>query len=176
LRRETGPRKSRSFVVSRHLVVPERSEIHVEATSSIHPIRGRATAATGELEVGPDGTITAGRLEVDARSLVWGNPLLDRETRRRVDVRTHPSITGTVIDDECRADGRHRLRGVIAFHGVEREATGDVSVQEVGLGLIVVEGEQRLDVRDWGLEPPRLLFLKVDPEIRVRIRIEARTA
>jgi polyisoprenoid-binding protein YceI len=161
--------------VTRYVVDPETAEVEITASSTLHSIRGRARRASGEIDLAGDGTITAGRLEVAVRDLSWGNPLLDRETRRRIDDRSHPHIIGVVVDDEVRGDVHH-TRGSIAFHDVSRDVEGELHVELASPGAIVVRGEQRFDVRDWGLEPPRLLALKVAPDITVRIRIEARRA
>jgi hypothetical protein len=157
--------------VARYVVVPEHSEVAVDADSTLHAIHGRAARATGEIDIGVDGRIVEGRLEVEVRDLSWGNPLLDRETRRRIDERTHPSITGTIVADECIGEGVHRSRGTIAFLGATHDVSGELHVEEGAPGTLVVTGEQRFDVRDWGLQPPRLLALKVHPEITVRIRL-----
>ena len=34
-------------------------------------------------------------------------------------------------------------------------------------------GHDRFDIRDFGMEPPRVLVLKVDPEVDVRVEIVA---
>jgi len=36
---------------------------------------------------------------------------------------------------------------------------------------LVFEGTQIFDVRDWGLQPPRVALLRVHPEVRIRIRL-----
>ena len=42
--------------------------------------------------------------------------------------------------------------------------------------LVVLEGEHVFDVRDFGMEPPRIMMLKVHPEVSVRIEITAKRA
>jgi len=160
--------------VTRYVVEPDRARVDIEARSTLHALHGHAARATGEVELGADGRIAAGRLEVAVRDLGWGNPLLDRETRRRIDERAHPVIVGEVTADEPTGEGRHRTRGTITFLAVSHAVEGELRIEQPAADAIVVSGEQRFDVREWGLEPPRLLALKVAPEITVRIRIEAR--
>jgi len=158
--------------VTRYDIDPVQSEVRVEAASSLHAITGRAEGLRGWVEL--DGaTITGARIELDAERLRWGNPLLDRETRRRIDATRHPTIVGTMTAMDSNDDGAARLRGTIAFHGAEREVIGSVVVTTTTADAVVIEGEQIFDVRDWGLEPPRILMLKVDPDIRVSIRVLA---
>ena len=40
-------------------------------------------------------------------------------------------------------------------------------------GNFEVEGEKVFDIRDFGLTPPRILMLKVYPDVKVRGRIVA---
>lgn len=151
---------------------PSASKVDVAATSTLHGIDGRADGVAGSVEIDEDGVLAGAHVEVDAARLGWGNPLLDRETRRRINVRDHPAISGRVLSVESAADGMH-VRGTIGFLGVENEVTGTVSVVTASSGRVVIEGEQSFDVRDWGLAPPNLLLIRVDPMIRVRIHVEA---
>ena len=41
-----------------------------------------------------------------------------------------------------------------------------------GRGL-QVDGAHQFDIRDFGMDPPRLLLLTAMPEVTVRIRVEA---
>ena len=34
-------------------------------------------------------------------------------------------------------------------------------------------GESTFDIRDFGMEPPRILLLKVQPDVHVRVEIHA---
>jgi polyisoprenoid-binding protein YceI len=158
--------------VTRYEIDAGQSAVRVEASSSLHGITGHAEGLRGWVDV--DGTtITGARIELDAERLTWGNPLLDRETRRRIDAGRHPTIVGTMTAVDSNDDGAARVRGTIAFLGVEREVSGSVVVTTADADELVIEGEQTFDVRDWGLEPPRLLMLKVNPDILVAIRARA---
>lgn len=162
--------------MTRYTIDPSTSTVEVAAKSTLHGITGRADGVTGTIEIGDDGTLLGAHVEVEAERLRWGNPLLDRETRRRIDVRSHPTIIGDVRAVESAVGAAMHLRGSIAFLGVEREVTGDITVVTASPARVVVEGEQTFDVRDWGLEPPNLLLVRVEPEIRVRIHVEAGAA
>lgn len=156
----------------------DRSQVWIDGSSSVHPIRASAKGVSGWIEVA---TIKAGvaaspkmsgEVHVAVDSLRSGNPIVDRETRRRIDAKRYPEISGTVVSAE-RIDPTHlAISGEIAFRGEERQVTGEVSVKRSGDGLII-EGETRLDVRDWGMQPPRVALLKVHPEIDVRIHLIA---
>jgi hypothetical protein len=40
-------------------------------------------------------------------------------------------------------------------------------------GTVRLEGERVFDIRDFGMQPPRILMLRVHPEVAVRVSIEA---
>jgi len=158
---------------------PDRSQVWIEGSSSVHPIHATATGLAGwfEVDVTTKGlaakTGASGHVEIPVQRLRSGNPLVDRETRRRVDAKRFPLIVGEITG----VDGVERqvlhLRGVIAFRGESCDVQGDLVVTRDGDALIL-EGEQTFDVRAWGLQPPKVLMLTVHPEVTVRIRAEAR--
>jgi polyisoprenoid-binding protein YceI len=163
--------------VAGYRIVPERSEVVVRARSSVHPITGTATELSGDVDFGagrPDGL--GGHLEVPIKGLRSANRLYDAELQRRVDARRYPVIVGeirtaTAIDDQ----GLFRVEGDLTFHGTTRPVTGELRVTSEG-DTLVVEGEQQFDVREFGLTPPRILMLRVEPDVAVRIRLVAEPA
>jgi hypothetical protein len=60
---------------------------------------------------------------------------------------------------------RVTITGTIDFLGVSTLVEGEISI-EPGPRLV---GAGEVDVRWWGLEPPRLLVLRVDPIVTVEI-------
>jgi polyisoprenoid-binding protein YceI len=70
--------------------------------------------------------------------------------------------------------GRYRVSGDLTFHGVTRPVEGEVSVSMPdGDKTLVFEGEQTFDIRDFGVQPPKILMLKVHPDVKVRVRVVA---
>jgi polyisoprenoid-binding protein YceI len=63
--------------------------------------------------------------------------------------------------------------GQLEFHGVARPVEGEVRLRVVDERTLEIEGERVFDLRDYGLEPPRILMLKVYPEVRVRAQVIA---
>lgn len=153
----------------RYVLEPDRTEVVIHATSSIHPIRTVAQGF-GWFDTGPDDASEAtGELTVDLRALRSGNPLIDREAERRLDVRRHPSVHGVLTGLVRPAGsgpgigaGRLTLRGVTADVG--GELTVVASPRELRL-----DGELAIDVGDFGIQPPSLLVVKVHPQIRVEL-------
>jgi polyisoprenoid-binding protein YceI len=125
-----------------------------------------------ELAGGDVKGLAGGRIEVPVRSLRSGNPLEDAELQRRVDSRSFPTIVGELRDAAAIGDGRFRVEGDLTFHGVTQPVTGELRVTTDNDGLRI-KGEQVFDVRDFGIKPPRILMLRVEPEVRVEINLRA---
>ena len=68
---------------------------------------------------------------------------------------------------------RYRVQFDLTFHGIARRLEADVAATLDPQGVLVVEGECMLDVRGFGVTPPRILGLQVYPEVKVRARVVA---
>lgn len=167
--------------MTRYDIAPGTSRVSIDASSSVHPIHVEANQMSGflELEIA-DGEIQPagdpiGRLEVAVEDLKSGNRLIDRETDRRVDTSKHPNIVGELTSLEALGDGRFRASGEITFHGVTHPVEGEMRFEADG-DTVVLTGQQSFDVRDWDLQPPKLLMLKVDPDVEVDIEVHAKAS
>ncbi|HWC38347.1 MAG TPA: YceI family protein [Acidimicrobiales bacterium] len=165
---------------TRFRIDPGRSGVWTESRSSVHPIRGQAVGLEGDIDV----RLTDGRLdlstppsihlELDVERLRSGNSLYDNEMQRRIEARRYPTIAGDVTEmKELDSAGRYRVTGDLQFHGVTRPEEGDVTLEVRGGRTMVIEGEHTFDVRAFDIEPPKLLMLKVSPEVKVQIRVVA---
>jgi len=93
-----------------------------------------------------------------------------------VDARRFPSIVGKVrTASPLGGDGLFQVAGDVTFHGVTREVEGKVLVRSEG-DRLVVEGEHVFDIRDFGVKPPKILAFRVEPTVKVRIRLVAKPA
>jgi len=167
--------------MAEYRILGGESEVLVSATSSVHPINGRASAVSGSIDIDVvDGRVRdvfKGRIEVPIDGLKSGNGLYDAELQRRVDSRRHPVIVGevrpaSVVSD----DGLFDVEGDVTFHGVTQPVTGTLTLQAASDGRVVLEGEHVFDVRDFDVKPPRILMLRVHPNVTVRIRLVAEPA
>jgi polyisoprenoid-binding protein YceI len=130
-----------------------------------------ATVVGGELDLGVAPTA---HLTIDVSRLSSGNELYDAELHRRIDARRFP--TATVVMDACEASGpgaRYRLSGEVTFHGVTRPAKGTVTVEATSSERLVITGEQVFDIRDYSVPSPTVLMLRIYPDVRVRLHVEA---
>jgi polyisoprenoid-binding protein YceI len=154
--------------------------VWIEARSSLHPIHGEGKGLEGVVEAAvTDGRLalngdTVIRLELPVDQLKSGKAMEDAELLRRIDARKFPKIRGVTTEIKEIDAGRYRVSGDLTFHGVTRAVEGEVSVSMPdGDGTIVLEGEQTFDIRDFGVKPPKILMLKVHPDVKVRVRVVA---
>ena len=98
----------------------------------------------------------------------------ERELRRHIDSRRFPTIDGELTAMKAAgADGRYHVRGELTFHGVTRTGEDEMEVVFLDDGTVRATGRSTFDVRDFGLEPPRILMFRVQPEVQVRVEIIA---
>ena len=71
------------------------------------------------------------------------------------------------------SENRYRLAGGLTFHGVTRPVDGTVSVDVASDRRLVVTGEQVFDIRDFDVPSPTVLMLRIYPDVRVRLHVEA---
>jgi polyisoprenoid-binding protein YceI len=167
--------------VTRYRIDPDRSVVWIDARSSVHPIRSRTDGLTGWIEIGltktgrvSSTTSPAAHLELPVDRLRSGNPLEDRELRRRIDARRHPTIEGDLTSITAAGEpGRYRVSGAVTFRGVTQPHDGEMEIAALDDGALRWTGASTFDVRDHGMEPPRILVLRVEPLVEVRIEVIA---
>jgi polyisoprenoid-binding protein YceI len=158
----------------RYELDPERSTVVIDASSSVHPIHTEAAGVSGWVELGDQ---PAGRVSFPVERLRSGNPIEDRELRRRIDAGRHPAIVGELTSlRPLDGDGRHEAHGIVTFRGVDRACDGELVIDDVDEQTVRITGSSTFDVRDFGMSPPRILLLRVHPEVRVAIELWARRA
>jgi polyisoprenoid-binding protein YceI len=169
--------------VPRYRFVPEQSKVWIEARSAFHPMTTSTDGLVGHLDatVRPGrlhlDCVPSGQLSLDVTRLTSGNRLEDREMQRRIDARRYPTIDGVLAamepagGDDCPC---YKVCGTITFRGVTRTYKDVMTVQVADDRTICLEGGSRFDIRDFGMEAPRILLMKIEPEVDVRVEIMAR--
>jgi polyisoprenoid-binding protein YceI len=162
---------------------PDSSWAWVDMRTNLHGAHVETNGLEGSIDAVLAGgrfdlaTPPSARLELAVDRLRSDNPLFERELRRRADARRHPSIVGELLAlRELGPAGAYAAEGDLTFHGVTRRVRGELRLLAGDDGGFELEGEQVFDIRDFGIDPPRLLMLKADPEVRVRVRLVARRA
>jgi polyisoprenoid-binding protein YceI len=162
-------------------VLPGRSAVLVKARSNVGPISFATTDIEGTFSgvvedghIATDGVVT-GHLTVSLQGLTSGNVLFDSELRRRIDTRRFPSAILELQGATLSVDrSRYELTSTLEMHDVTRAISGSVSVEISGQDTAVVRGEQTLDVRDFDLEVPTTLALKIYPDVLIELHLEGK--
>lgn len=167
--------------MARYSIDPDLTVVWIEARSNLHPIHSETTGTSGYLEAEIDaeglldlGTAPQASLQLPLARMSSGNPVYDREMRRRVDARRFPTITARLLAMTAEAEGRYRTEGDVTFRGVTQRVCDEMTLSAPAPGTVVLEGEHVFHLPDFGMEPPRIMMLKVYPDVTVRARIVAR--
>lgn len=157
--------------------VADASRLVANARSSVHPITYRAPL-TGHIDasVSDDhfdlsAPVTAA-FDVALEDLRGDDPHTDSEMRRRIDVQRYPLAHASVSGVTSVGDDRYRLACDLTLHGQTRQLEGEADVTLNGAMLNAV-GSVTIDIRDFGIKAPRLLMLKVYPEVEIIINLQA---
>lgn len=153
----------------------ERSTLAIDARSSIHPIH-TVTRVAGWIELdeggqpvgGGPGAKPIGAIAFDISAMRSGNPLIDRESERRLQPKRYPTVTGELTSLVLRTDGAYDGGGRLTFHGVTRDITGALTIALTADELRLA-GSTTVDVTDFGVQPPSLLVVKVHKEVAISL-------
>lgn len=166
--------------MTRYAIDPDRSYVWIDARSSLHPIHSSTNGLDGfvEIDLGADGSLDgdkppAGTLSLSVERLSSGNRMEDRELQKRMEARKFPTIEGKLDRIEQVGDHRYRVSGEVSLRGTSRRHEDEMTITAVDERNIRLEGASRFDIRDYGMEPPRILMLKVDPVVDVRVELFA---
>lgn len=166
------------MALARYTFDSKRSCIWVSGRSSLHPINTETRGITGWFETSArdDGSLNldlpvAGELELAVERLTSGNQLYDRELRRRMDARRYPTIGGRVTSVAATGPHpRYAVTGDIEFHGKTRTFEHEMHI-EVTDDAVALTGEYVFDIRQFGMQPPSMLMIRVYPEISVKVEL-----
>lgn len=161
-------------------VRPDQAAVMLIARSSAGPITFGTVGIEGsiEAELAKGNVLTESapraRLEVPVGAFTSGNQFYDSELLRRIDARRFPAA----VVDLRRAvavgqTGHYHVAGDLTFHGVTQPLEGTVQITFPTPGTMLVEGRQVIDMRHFDITPPGVAMLKIYPEVRVELHLEA---
>ncbi|MGH9054623.1 MAG: helix-turn-helix transcriptional regulator [Acidimicrobiales bacterium] len=166
--------------IGRFQLLPDRSVVLIEVRSTVGPLSFGSIGLTGTICAAIAGGVLrtdlppSAHIQVDVAGLRSGNTVYDAELLRRIEARRFPSATVDLRGCETSGPGSlYRLAGELTFHGVTRPAQGTVRVEEASDLHLVVTGEQVFDIRDFAVPSPTVLMLRIYPDVRVLLHLEA---
>ncbi|HEX7122824.1 MAG TPA: YceI family protein [Gemmatimonadaceae bacterium] len=172
------------------LVMPE-SRLWIEGTSSVRAYQCHATKLDGQIGLAGEpgvgvesfaGAVNAVSLDIPLESFDCRNGQMNGHMRGALKANEHPVIQFRMKshEDALTAEGTLTvtLTGTLAIAGQEKEITLTATVVQDTAGQYRVTGSHELDMTEWGVKPPRLMFgtLKVHDKVMVRYDILLGTA
>jgi polyisoprenoid-binding protein YceI len=165
-----------------HTLIPDRSAALLSVRTSLGAVTFGANGLEGFIDASIDGDRVDGdgpasaHLELPVARLTSGNEAYDGELRRQINARRYPTAyvdlhTITPVD---RRTSTFQVQGEVTLRGIIVPAAGVVVAELPEPGLMVVSGEDTLNISDFGIPPPTLFMIKIDPEVKLRLYLEAR--
>lgn len=143
-----------------------------EFTSDVplHTFTGRSDHLTGMI----DTQRNVIDFYIDLQTFRTGVDRRDRDMARTLSIDEHPfaEFTGeldTAFDENATEPQPVTARGRFTVHGVTQDLTVEGTLARQGDRLLL-EAEWILDITDYEIRPPGILFYRVRDEIEVRIR------
>jgi hypothetical protein len=148
--------------------------ILVTALSAVHDTRTVWSKLSGFVSVDPDAPESGADAEitVDMRAFDAGDRLKNWKLRSDLDPDRHPSARFQLgrLTVEARDPMRATAVGTLSWRGrdVEVSANGE---GHLGPRDLTAHASFELDVRQLGVEPPKIFFLKVESVVRVEVSL-----
>ncbi len=164
----------------RFAVDPDRSALLLQSRSNIGAVQFGTREVTGYLDIALNtgGVATdqapVAKLEVGLAELTSGNALYDDELRQRLDVRRFPVATVELQQAHALPDDTYRVGGLVTLHGISAQLQGSVKLAVAHSGELTVTGEQVVDIRDFDIDVPSVLMLRIYPDVKVALHLVAR--
>jgi polyisoprenoid-binding protein YceI len=123
--------------------------------------------------------VRSAAVEVPVRSLDCGIGLQNSHLFETLQATKYPEISFTLSDyvvDPKDAEHKVRMLGVLRIKGTERSVVIHGNVFRNPMGQLILRGERLIDMRTFGVKPPRkfLGLLRVHDEVTVHFEVVVR--
>jgi polyisoprenoid-binding protein YceI len=155
------------------------STLDFDAKSSLHPVHGTAAQLSGYLDAFvEDGSLALDpppkmHVEFPVERLASGNSLQDKEMWKLLDSKRNPIVRADLRDLTASGANNYGASGDITLCGRSRRYEDKLAIVCSG-DDIALDGSLKLDIRDFGIAPPRFLMFTVQPEVTIRLHLVAR--
>lgn len=175
---------SASFVsaqIQNYRVVPEQSSLSFDVSAQMHDVHGISKDFSGTISGDPkDITLAKITIRLDPKNFDTDNQKRDKVMREKsLEVEKYPfiefestSIEAVNKDLSPYQSADVRVKGVLKLHGVEKAVNVPVRVVWEERQL-VADGELDLRLDDYTIFRPKVLFFRLQNDVKVRFRISA---
>jgi polyisoprenoid-binding protein YceI len=165
--------------VAEYKVAAGRTSVEINGKSSLHPLHGvlrpgvmtgtfRATEAGGQLDPAQP---PSAHVELPIVAFSFGNAMYDRELPKRVDADRFPTVTVDLEGFEPAEGDQWKATITLTVHGVAKTFEELVTVSRPDDRSISLSGSHVFDVREFGIQPPKMLGMKVHPDFTVKVEV-----
>lgn len=153
----------------------EHTRIEVAVHATVDSFVGRLSAYQADLAVEPDsGQIRRAEVRFRFADLKTGKADRDAKMLAWEESGKFPDGVFVLTTLQPRAGGQYDAQGTLTLHGVQRPIAFPVTLSTDHNRTYTIDGEARLDTRDFQLPIIRMaLVLKVDPIVVVRFHLQA---
>jgi hypothetical protein len=164
-------------------------KIWLTGSSNIRAFTCRATSVNLSVEAAPEDFERTKRdglpaeriaaLEVPVRSLDCGIGLQNAHLFEALDATSQPAISFSLADyvlDRSEPGSNVRMEGLLRIAGKERSMVLHGTVSRNAAGQLILRGRREIDMRNFGITPPRRFFglLRVRNEVTVHFEVAVR--
>jgi polyisoprenoid-binding protein YceI len=166
-----------------YAIVAAESHMLIEAHSTLpNPIRGRATGLSGTISASVEGgrlmldPMPSMRVVIPISKLSSGNEFQDREVRNLIGGPRDPNIVAELrrVTPGSKPDV-YLMAGAITLKGSTQDYDAEVTIRVDGR-RITFDGAQKMDIRKFGIKPPRILSVQIYPDFDVTMHLVAELA
>jgi len=160
----------------------KRSSISFEASSTLHPVKGKMMLFSGKVALPSMKDRSSGSviLDIGASSLDTNHEGRDKKVKGScLEISRFPSIQFKSIEIRNREKeyspgqgGRAEVIGLLDLHGVQKKILFPVDYTYT-TDLLQVKGKVAIKISDFQIPEPKFLFLRVKDEIKIEFDIQA---
>ena len=161
--------------------IPDLSILSLEGQTSLQPIHTSTNKLEGSFDIALsepgkfDLSVPPNcNFEIYVSDLKSNAPYLDRVVQERMDMRRFPHIRAAITNLQEKGENIYAAVGQLTFHGVTAREEGELFIKWLDDTTIEVKGEIVIDVRNYGIDPPRLVAITNDPQVRARLKLVLR--
>ena len=155
------------------LNVKAETEMTVSGTSTIHDWTSEVQEVRGYVTVIPDmmtsckikksDKIVDVKIIVPVKSIISPHgSIMDEKTWRALKSEEHPEIRFNLGSNKVKPTGNNTFtveaKGTLEIAGVKRDIIMDVKGERTDASTLVFEGKQKINMKDYNVEPPSAMF------------------